>query len=327
MLLSSVNSDYNNDLHNWDEIERQVTNIAKAGFTHTQWIHDWDGEYLYSPSEMFQVRDLLRGCGLKAHTIHASEGGHRSVREADGRVRFRNGGRFRDIRKDYTSANEYTRLAGVDLLKNRIDLCSHIGAGAMVLHMQLPWRWFEEAPQNKEDYFRQVYRSFDELQPYAKAAGVRVALENLIGTPWQVQEEQFDRLFDRYDSDFLGFTWDSGHATLMCCDDYYYFLRKYNSRLYATHLQENHGIVPQLNTDEVEVLAHDSHWVPMDKRGGVLDWKEIAKWVARAPLDLPADFEVGIYGSDAEDEFRQLVECRKVAEQFYKMVQACKEQA
>ena len=77
MLLSSVNSDYNNDLHNWDEIERQVTNIAKAGFTHTQWIHDWDGEYLYSPSEMFQVRDLLRGCGLKAHTIHASEGGHR----------------------------------------------------------------------------------------------------------------------------------------------------------------------------------------------------------------------------------------------------------
>ena len=49
MLLSSVNSDYNNDLHSWKEIERQVLNIARAGFTHTQWIHDWDGEYLYSP--------------------------------------------------------------------------------------------------------------------------------------------------------------------------------------------------------------------------------------------------------------------------------------
>jgi len=187
MLLSSVNSDYNNDLHSWKEIERQVLNIAKAGFTHTQWIHDWDGEYLYSPSEMFQVRDLLRGCGVKAHTIHASEGGRRTA-VVNGRAVFRNGERFEEIRKDYTSVNEYTRLAGVDLLKNRVDLCSHIGAGAMVLHMQLPWRWFAEDPQNKTDYFRQVYKSLDELQPYAKAAGVRVALENLIVTPWQLQE-------------------------------------------------------------------------------------------------------------------------------------------
>ena len=31
MLLSSVNSDYNNDLHSWKEIERQVLNIARAG--------------------------------------------------------------------------------------------------------------------------------------------------------------------------------------------------------------------------------------------------------------------------------------------------------
>lgn len=88
-LLSSVNSDYNNDLHNWAEIERQVTNIAKAGFTHTQWIHDWEGEYLYSASEMFQVRDLLRGVGVRAHSIHASEGGRRTIR-VNGRPVFRN---------------------------------------------------------------------------------------------------------------------------------------------------------------------------------------------------------------------------------------------
>ena len=326
MLLSSVNSDYNNDLHSWKEIERQVLNIAKAGFTHTQWIHDWDGEYLYSPSEMFQVRDLLRGCGVKAHTIHASEGGRRTA-VVNGRTVFRNGERFEEIRKDYTSANEYTRLAGVDLLKNRVDLCSHIGAGAMVLHMQLPWRWFAEAPQNKTDYFRQVYKSLDELQPYAKAAGVRVALENLIVTPWQLREEQFDRLFDRYDDSFLGFTYDSGHAVLQCCHDYYYFLRKYHSRLYATHLQENCGIDPSLNNDDAETLACDSHWVPMDPRGGgLIDWEEIARWVAKAPLDLPADFEVGIYGDTPEEEFSKLVACRKTAEKFYQMVQAHKKE-
>ncbi len=320
MPLSSVNSDYNNDLHNWDEIERQVFNIARAGFTHTQWIHDWEGEYLYSPSEMFQVRDLLRSCGLKAHTIHASEGGRRTVLR-DGRKYFRNAERFKDIRKDYTSANEYTRMAGVDLLRNRIDLCSHIGASAMVLHMQLPWKWFAEAPQNREEYFRQVCKSFDELQPYAKAAGVRVALENLIATPWQEQEACFDRMFDRYDADFLGYTFDSGHAVLQCGHDPCYFLRKYHSRLYATHLQENNGIDPALNTDPVETLAHDSHWVPMDSRGGgLIDWNEVAHWVAKAPLDLPADFEVGIIGDTPEEEFRLLEDCRRVAEQFYQMV-------
>lgn len=324
MLFSSVNSDYNNDLHSWKEIERQIANIAKAGFTHTQWIHDWEGEYLYSPSEMFQVRDLLRGYGIKAHTIHASEGGVRT-KWIDGRKVFRNGERFEEIRKDYTSSNEYTRLAGVDLLKNRVDLCSHIGAGAMVLHMQLPWRWFAQDPAHKEEYFRQVYKSFDELEPYARAAGVKVALENLIVTPWQLQDEQFERLFDRYDPEFLGFTYDSGHATLQCCHDYYYFLRKYHSRLYAVHLQENHSIDPELNNDDVEVLAHDSHWVPMDPRGGLIDWEEIARWIARSPLDLPPDFEVGIYGDTPEEEFRQLVECRKTAEKFYQMVLAHKE--
>ena len=83
MLLSSVNSDYNNDLHSWKEIERQVLNIAKAGFTHTQWIHDWDGEYLYSPSEMFQVRDLLRGEGPH-HPRQRGRAAHGGGQRADG---------------------------------------------------------------------------------------------------------------------------------------------------------------------------------------------------------------------------------------------------
>ena len=48
MLATSVNSDYHDDLH------------------------DWEGEYMYSKSEMFQARDILSYYGLKAHTIHAT---------------------------------------------------------------------------------------------------------------------------------------------------------------------------------------------------------------------------------------------------------------
>ena len=48
ILLSSCETDYNSDLHSWIDIERQIKNLADAGFTHTQWMQNWEGEYLYS---------------------------------------------------------------------------------------------------------------------------------------------------------------------------------------------------------------------------------------------------------------------------------------
>lgn len=225
-LLSSCETDYNNDLHNWIEIERQIKNLAQAGFTHTQWMQNWEGEYLYSKVEMLQARDVLRHYNICAHSIHASEGGKRMAL-INGQQLFRNRYRLTDIRKDYTSANEYLRLAGVDLLKNRIDLCAYIGASVMVLHMQLPYMLFKENPKEKTAYYKQVMKSFDEIKEYAKAHGVRIALENLICTPQKFQDEQFDLMFDRYDSDFLVFAFDSGHGALMCREDYYHFFRKW----------------------------------------------------------------------------------------------------
>ena len=50
ILLSSCETDYNSDLHSWIDIERQIKNLADAGFTHTQWMQNWEGEYLYSKS-------------------------------------------------------------------------------------------------------------------------------------------------------------------------------------------------------------------------------------------------------------------------------------
>ena len=35
ILLSSCETDYNSDLHSWIDIERQIKNLADAGFTHT----------------------------------------------------------------------------------------------------------------------------------------------------------------------------------------------------------------------------------------------------------------------------------------------------
>ncbi len=332
-LFSSCETDYSSDLHSWIDIERQIRNLAECGFTHTQWMQNWQGEYLYSPSEFFQARDILRDYNIKAHSIHASEGGVRTKR-VDGRLVYENRYRFTDIRKDYTSTNEYARLAGVDLLKNRIDLCSHIGASVMVLHMQLPYMLFREQPQEKEIYYRQVMKSFDEVKDYAICAGVRIALENLICTPQKYQEEQFDRMFDRYPEEFLGFCWDSGHATLMCRENHYHFLEKYWPRMYATHLQDNESISDELlyAPDPLEadanVLRHDAHWIPnvTGKMGrGILDWDKVAYYVAKAPLDLPADFEIML--TPGPGELEQLRQCHREAEAFYQLVLSKKETA
>ncbi len=96
--------------------------------------------------------------------------------------------------------------------------------------------------------------------------------------------------------------------------------------MYATHLQDNESISDELlyQEDPVaadrEVLRHDAHWIPnVDGTlgRGMIDWDYVARWLAKAPLQLPADFEVCISG---EQELEQLKVCRTQAEKFYKMI-------
>lgn len=312
-LATSVNTDYNNDLHDWGAIEHQIKCLADAGFSHTQWIHDWEGEYMYSKSEMLQARDVLNYYGLNAHSIHASEGGMRCCKDAkEGTTK---------TRKDYTNPNEYLRQAGVDLLKNRIDLCSHIGAHVMVLHMQLPYGRFQRSQSDMEDYYRQVYKSFDEIQNYAKMSGVKIALENLLFTPVEYQIDKFERMFDRYDEEFLGMCYDSGHASIMFQDNYYELLERYHDRLYATHLQDTDSVARDKLDDCFAVVGADAHRPPFT---GVLDWEKIAYWVAKSPVEMPADFEIGLkYGSEFEsldEELEMLRDSHAKAVKFHQMV-------
>jgi sugar phosphate isomerase/epimerase len=337
---TSINTDYRNDDHNWFEIEDQIRKIAEAGFTHVQWIHDWYGEYLYSPSEMFQARDVLREYNLIAHTLHGPEGGERGFYDQGCWVPTPHL-RCTKIRKDFTSTNRYLRLAGADLIKNRIDLCSCIGADTLVLHMQLPYETFRKNPQDKADYYTAVYRSFDELEEYAKAAGVRIAVENLFLIPNELADENFDRLFNRYPEDYMGLCYDSGHATLSWLDNYYYYLEKYNQRLFAVHLQDSDSIEPamldtlysicergaeegikavppELKDKLASLGGYDVHRLPFT---GVVDWDTVARWVAKAPLlHLPADFEVVYRGKAGADEAAWLKDACEKSKKFHQMI-------
>ncbi|CUX38492.1 hypothetical protein [Clostridium sp. C105KSO13] len=77
----------------------------------------------------------------------------------------------------------------------------------------------------------------------------------------------------------------------MCQDNYYLYLEKYHNRLCVTHLQDTDAVPKEKLDDNVAVVQADAHRVLFT---GVLGWQKIAYWVARAPLDMPADFEIGL---------------------------------
>ena len=182
-----ISTDFANEPWELEEIKNKLREIAEAGFTHIHWCFDWDGDYLYARSEMEQIRSWMDELGLKEKGLHASKGSRRFVE------------RYAEAphgRKDYLSELEPNRIAGVELIKNRVELVHVLGGKEIVLHMYLPTKSFEENPETKELFYQQACKSLDELQPYCKELGVKICLENLFEASAEAQIEQFDYLLD-----------------------------------------------------------------------------------------------------------------------------------
>ncbi len=311
--MTAINTNYKNDLANIEAIEEQLKNIADAGFSHVHWGHDWLGEYMYAEIEMVQIKQMLDKYDLKIKGLHAAEGGIRG-RTQDGNLDF--GHRYKN-RKNYTSLNEYNRLAGVELVKNRVDLAVMIEAKEIILHMQLPYIELRQDIDFKEKYWDQVFKSFDELKVYCGSRNVKIAVENLLCTPRQEQMDQFDLLFDRYDFDFMGFCFDSGHGALVCLDDPLFFAKRYKDRIIALHLQDNDGIAEELIEDGLAVLKHDKHAVPFT---GIMNWDKCAKIIAWSPYQLPVTLEVVIKSDTYDQEMFKLKDALAKAQKLDEMI-------
>jgi sugar phosphate isomerase/epimerase len=311
--MVAINTNYKNDISNIETIEKQLKNIAAAGFSHVQWDHDWLGEYMYTNIEMVQIKEMLGKYNFKLKGLHATEGGILPLLE-NGKLDF--GHRYEN-RKDYTSLNEYNRLAGVELIKNRVDLAYMIEAKEIVLHMQLPFFDLRENEDFKKKYWEQAFKSFDELKTYCRVRDVKIAIENLLWTPLEEQIDQFDKLFARYDFDFMGFCFDSGHGTLVSLDDHLFFAKRYLDRIIALHLQDTDSIAPQSIHDGLAVLKHDKHDLPFT---GVINWDELAKIVAQSPYELPVTLEVTLAGDTYEEEMFNLKDALVKAETLNEMV-------
>ncbi|MHC5269396.1 sugar phosphate isomerase/epimerase family protein [Enterococcus sp. LJL98] len=277
-------TDYAGESTGIEEIEARIRQISEAGFSHIHWCHEWDGDYTYSIYEMQQIKEWLEKYHLKVRGLHASEG----MRWRASKTKFH----YRCTtynRRDFTAFNEYNRQAGVELVKNRIEMAAFLGTTEIVLHMQVPYKSFEEEKGYKERYFKQAYQSFDELQPYALEKGVRICLENQLGTPNAYQIDQFDRMFARYPANFLGFCFDTGHGNITG-SDCLEMPKRYQDRLYMIHLSDNHGLTSEECWEDAYLLGPcDEHLNPYL---GTFDWEGFAKIVAHSPYEMPPVIEV-----------------------------------
>ena len=293
-------TDYAGESKCTQELEDTLRRIAEAGFSHIHWCHEWDGDYTYSVYEMMQIREWMDKYGLKSKGLHATEGSRR--RTVEGKYKYR---WEEQNRRDYTSENEYNRLAGVELIRNRVEMARVLGASEIVLHMQLPYVSFEKDPSFRDRYYEQICKSFSELEAECKAKGVRICVENLLGTPNEHQKYQFDLLFDRFDSDFLGFCFDTGHA-FVTGDDMLELARRYKDRMFAIHMSDNLGITSaDCWKDDIAMTKCDLHRIPFH---GNFDWDSFAKVLADSVYELPVVLEISKKEMDDTEFLREALE-------------------
>jgi sugar phosphate isomerase/epimerase len=207
--------------------------IAEAGFTHVHWCHQWNTDFAYAPPELRQARAWLKAFGLRLLDLHGSAGQEKS----------------------WWSLREYERLAGVELVANRMWFASRLGADVVIMHLPSS----PAAPPHPPTAWDQVRRSLDALRPVAAQCGVRIALENMADDDFALHRQ----LFAEYADDYLGLCYDSGHGNLGARRGLEQ-LETLRDRLLAVHLHDNDG-------------STDQHLLPF---AGTVDWLRLARALA-----------------------------------------------
>ena len=180
-----------------------------------------------------QIAQWLRDYGLTVNDLHASAG----------------------ETNHYYSEIEDVRLAGAHLVKNRIHMANRLGADVIVLHLP---RQPDEADKNAA-FWAAVYRSLDELIPYAGERNARIAFENL-GRP--SNHAALQKILAKYDASDVGICYDPGHGNMV--GDGLDFAEAVKDRLIAFHLNDNDGSADQ---HKPIFAGHGIDWL--------IDWRKL----------------------------------------------------
>ena len=189
--------------------------------------------------------------------------------------------------------HEYQRLAGVELVKNRLDMAARLQSDVVIMHIP---SWSECEP---------LRRSLDDLMEFALERGVRLALENLRNGNF----EAIQNLLSEYDRNYLGLCYDSGHGNIDGKGLDQLVLLK--DRLISVHLHDNDG-------------REDLHKLIFS---GTVDWERLAGIIADSAYTKCVSMEVGIHHSGINDEAEFLRQAFRTGERFSEMVDMLKKHA
>ena len=190
--------------------------IAEAGFTHIHWCHHWNTDFFYTAPELRAIKQAFQDFGLTLLDIHGSDGQE----------------------KCWYSTDETVRQAGLLLVRNRMEMFAELGGiGSLMMHIPA-WRsnWTaEQVAQNQvEARTEALYRSLEELFPYCEKYNCPIAVENHASDTF----EAINRLMKKYDTKWLGITYDSGHGNIREGRGLE-LLEPVKDRLMALHLNDN----------------------------------------------------------------------------------------
>ena len=237
--------------------------IAVAGFSHVHWCHQGDTGFVYMDAEVDQIGAWVGEYGIKLLDLHASCGPE----------------------KRWWSDIEYERVAGVELVRNRIDMTARLGGDAVVMHI----------PADPEGI--PVRRSLDELESFARSRGIRIALEN-------GSFDAINPLLRDYDPAYVGLCYDCGHGNN--AGDGLDRLAETLDRLIVIHFHDNDG-------------EGDLHQLPFM---GTVEWERLAGLIAASAYTKPIQMEVGMGKSGIEDEVEFLAQAMERGTKIAEMVAA-----
>lgn len=270
--MLAINTDY---IDSHGNAEPRLRHIADAGFSQIHWCHHFGSDYIYTDDEIDQIASWLRAYELTVNDLHASAG----------------------ELNHYYSAIEEVRLAGLELVKNRIHMANRLGSDVIVLHLPQP-----DGAGKGIAIWEAVHRSMDELLFFTRERDVRIAFENLLGN-----HATLHKVLAAYDPSDVGICYDPGHGNM--AGDGLDFAEAVKDRLIAFHLNDNDSTA-------------DQHGLIFN---GSVDWDRLARIIAASAYDkenmtieliMPKE-RGNVY---AGDEARFLSQAMAGGLKFHKMV-------
>jgi sugar phosphate isomerase/epimerase len=241
-------TDYAGDTGNAEHVLRR---IAKAGFHHIQWIHHWRHDFIYTQPEIDHIATLLEELDLSLYDIHAPAG----------------------VEKNWYSTVEYQRLAGVEIIKNRVEMCHTLGGSVIVAHVP-------KLNPKGAGRWAQLKKSLTELQGFCAERNVRIAVENRPNDDFAGTRA----LFSEFGPEFVGLCYDSGHGNIG--GEGLAHLESVSERLISLHLHDNDGLKDQ----------HKPAFT------GTVDWPELIRVIRESPYDEYLTFETDMQLSGIRDK-------------------------